>query len=208
MTSIDDCGTPESGFWSKPRRRARTSVSNMLERKLSTGSSILAEYKMIYQTTEFCQGSDDFDRWLSYIRAPILKQAKKTGKDVCSHHLGAEIACWIISSRTVQSEYIKIPDSANAVMHLIDDCCTTKSRPWRKPRRLAKTSVSTILEQKSSTGSSVLVLYQMIYQITECRQGSDDSDRWLLYVHVPMLKQSKKTSKVICFHHLGAEIVC
>ena len=52
---------------------------------------------MIYQPTKFCQGNDDCDRWLMYVRTPISKQT--TSKDIHFHDLGAEIICRIINFR-------------------------------------------------------------------------------------------------------------
>ena len=150
MTSMDDSCRYKHLSWSKPRRWARTSVFTILERKSSAESSVLAKYKMMFQTTEFCQGSDDLDRWLPYVQALILNQAQKTSKHICFHHLGAEIIYWMISPGTVQ----------------------------------------------------------MIYQLTEFRQGSDDFDRWPSYGPARILKQAKKTSRDIFPHHLGAEIIC
>ena len=102
MISAD---TPQLWSWSKPKRRARTSVSTILDRKSSAGSSVSAQYKMIYQPTEFHQGCNDFDRWPTCAPAPALKQAKKSSKGICFHHLGAEIVCWIVSPRTIQMIY-------------------------------------------------------------------------------------------------------
>ena len=94
--------TIEPWSWSKLKRRARTSVSTILERKSSARLWVLVQWKMLYQPTEFRKGSDGFNRWLTHVRALISKQVDKTNKDIRFHHLRAEIVCWILSPHTVQ----------------------------------------------------------------------------------------------------------
>ena len=138
---------------SKRKRWTRISFSKIFERKSSVGSWDLARRKLTYRPTEFRQGSDDVYRWWPYGPGRILKQANKMSKNIFSHDLWAEIICWIMSPRTVQNYNINLPNFAKAMMTSIDDCCisgSSGSQSWSKPKRRVKTSVSTILERKSS----------------------------------------------------------
>ena len=62
MISTDDWRAPELESWSKPKRRVKTAGFTALDRKSSAGISVLAQYKMIHQPTEFYQGTNGFDR--------------------------------------------------------------------------------------------------------------------------------------------------